>query len=82
MFLANISDMDYCLKCEHLFDEEEKFMLMSHKDSWMKYENELHGRGNRNQHQNRMDCLEISEIQTGGIQMDSMMNALDSPRNY
>lgn len=40
---------------------------MSHKENWIKNENEIHLKGRQNHHQSKMDCLEISEIGARGI---------------
>lgn len=85
LYLTNLADPDYTLHSEQLFDEEEKGLLVSHKQNWIAMANEA--KGNKGQGQaghaghagHKMDCLEISEIEMRN-QMDSVFNALDSPR--
>lgn len=41
MYLANLEDPTYNLKSQHLFDEDEKNMLQTHKNEWMINRNKI-----------------------------------------
>ena len=79
MFLTNISDADYELQSTHLFDEEEKSFLLKHKEEWsrlLEHEKMLNKIETPHNHH-----IDFSGIEGKGGHMDSIFQALDSPRD-
>lgn len=79
MYLTNINVSDYKLYAEHLFDDDEKNLLRQHKQAWLRHQNDAKMM-TRVENVSKLHHLDISEIGAKGGHMESVLMALDSPR--